>query len=440
MQQHPTAIVRIWGRVVGAVAWNRDAGIGSFEYDPSFASTGLELAPIQMPLGASRVYSFPSLDRDTFSGLPGLLADSLPDRFGNAVIDLWLDQQGRSRDDFTPVERLCYIGTRGMGALEFEPAIGPSKSGSKRLDAEDLAALADLAERVLAERRGLVVNLAEDEEALATIIQVGTSAGGARAKAVIAWNPETGEIRSGQVDVPSGFEPWILKFDGAGSNALGDPEGYGRIEYGYFLMAKDAGIEMADCSLLNEGGRAHFMTRRFDRTTDCQKIHMQSLCALGHYDFNRAGAYSYEQALQMIQQLGMPFPALEQQFRRMVFNIVARNQDDHTRNTAFLMSQDCVWSLAPAFDVIYAHNPSGDWTNKHQMSANGKRDGFSRDDLQLVADRFGIRRWAEIVAEVFDATRRWMEHSATAGVPEARAREIMDTFRMGLGAASTHDE
>ncbi len=359
-----------------------------------------------------------------------MLADALPDRFGNRIIDLWLARQGRTPKDFTPVERLCYLGARGMGALEFKPAIGPQARKAVPIEVSELT---ELAADILRHRTSWAVNLkGAKAEALNTIIRVGTSAGGNRAKAVIAWNPETHAVRSGQVPTPPGFEPWILKFDGVDDASLGDPQGFGRIEYAYHRMAVAAGITMMPCRLLEENGRAHFMTRRFDRDDQEGKIHMQSLCALAHYDFNAAGEYGYEQSLSVIQQLNLGHPAMQEMFRRMAFNVVARNQDDHTRNIAFLMDRDGVWRLSPAFDVVWAYNSTGKWTNRHQMSLNGKRDHFTRSDILTVAKQFGIKGAADILAQVVDSVARWSEVADEAGVPAELKKQIARTHRLQL--------
>lgn len=423
------ATVLLWGREVGAVAWNESRGIGEFEYEPAFLRQGLDLAPLTLPLRPG-VFAFPSLNRETFHGLPGLLADSLPDRFGNRLIDLWLERQGRSVDDFTPVERLCYIGTRGMGALEFKPALGPQVREATPIV---VAELAQLASEILRHRAGWAVHLKGDkEEALNSIIRVGTSAGGNRAKAVIAWNPRTHEVRSGQVPAPADFESWILKFDGVNDAQLGDPKGFGRVEYAYHRMAVAAGIQMSECRLLEEGGRAHFMTRRFDRDARGNKIHMQSLCALGHYDFNAAGEYGYEQAFSAIRRLNVGHDELREMFRRMVFNVMTRNQDDHTRNIAFLMDPDGRWRLAPAFDVVWSFNPAGRWTHRHQMSLNGKRDDFTPADLFAVADQAGIRGVSELLDRVAEAVSRWPRYAEETGVDPVLKRTIGKTHRLAL--------
>lgn len=404
------ATVKLWGRDIAAVYWDTDKGCAFFEYEPDFQKSAIEVAPIKMPLSA-QIYSFPSLGRESFHGLPGFLADSLPDKFGNALIDAWLAGQGRSPEGFNPVERLCYIGERGMGALEFIPTMRPGKHRSETVD---VSALVDLATEVLKNRNNLQVYFQSDDkqDALEEILRVGTSAGGARAKAVIAWNEQTGEVKSGQVDVDKGFSHWLLKFDGVEGNRdkeLNDPKGYGLIEYAYHLMAKDAGIEMSDCRLFKENGRSHFMTRRFDRDHQGKKIHMQSLAALEHFDFNLAGAYSYEQAFQTIRKLDLGMDAIEEQFRRMAFNIVARNQDDHVKNIAFLMNKAGRWELSPAYDMTYAYNPSGDWTGQHQMSLQGKRDNFSREDFINCGKVISMMRGraGAILDEVIESVRKW---------------------------------
>ena len=423
------AELSLWGKSVGAVAWDTERQIASFEYQPAFIRSGLQIAPLTMPLRPG-IFTFPTLRRETFRGLPGLLSDSLPDRFGNRLIDLWLQQQGRDVKDFSPVERLCYIGSCGMGALEFKPALAKASTAQTSVD---IAELASLAREILAERFSLSANLNhESATALNTIIRVGTSAGGARAKAVLNWNRLTGEIRSGQIPVTPGFEPWLLKFDGVNDAALGDPQGFGRIEFAYHKMAVASDIQMSACHLLEEGGRAHFMTRRFDRTEAGDRIHMQSLCAMAHYDFNEPGAYGYEQAFFVIQQLNLGYPALQEMYRRMVFNVLARNQDDHTRNIAFLMDSSGRWTLAPAFDVIWSHNPDGQWTNSHQLRVNGKRDGFTRDDLQEVAIQFGIKGADRMIETVAAVVARWPDFARESAVPEAMTRRIAASHRLYL--------
>jgi serine/threonine-protein kinase HipA len=429
------AEVRLWGRTIGAVSLQDGEDVAAFEYAREFVYSDIQVAPIMMPL-SSRVYRFPELSRETFLGLPGMLADSLPDRFGNALIDAWLALQGRPHASFNVIERLCYTGQRGMGALEFFPAIGPGAGPAERIEIDKLV---ELASQVLTQRHALQASFADEERAraLQDILRVGTSAGGARAKAVIAWNAESGEVRSGHVQAGTGFDDWLLKFDGVSGNKdkeMDDPRGYGAIEYAYYLMARDCGIEISKCRLLEENGRRHFMTRRFDRLPGGEKLHMQSLGGLAHFDFNLAGAYSYEQALLVMRQLGLPMQAIEQQFRRMAFNIVARNQDDHVKNIAFLMDKAGRWSLSPAFDLTYSFNPAGAWTATHQMTMNGKRADFSLDDFKACARSASMKRGrAEtIVAEVQTVVAEWDSYAGTAGVADAARRQIRQALLLDL--------
>lgn len=429
------AEVQLWGRTIGAVSMEAGATAAAFEYVPAFVDSGIELSPLVMPL-QRRIYQFPELPFETFHGLPGLLADSLPDRFGNALIDQWLALQGRTPASFNAVERLCYIGARGMGALEFKPLLGPRPRKSHEVD---VAALVALASEILTQRSGMTASLDDNEreQALQDILRVGTSAGGARAKAIIAWNPDTNEVRSGQVQAGAGFGYWLLKFDGVSGNRdkeLEDPKGYGAIEYAYALMARAAGIGISECRLLEEGGRRHFMTRRFDRLPDGGKLHMQSLGALAHYDYNQAGAYSYEQALLVIRQLGLPMAAVEEQFRRMLFNVVARNQDDHVKNIALLMDRRGAWSLSPAFDVTYSYNPDGAWTARHQMTLNGKREDFVLDDFRACAKTAMLKRGRDkvLLDEVRDAVRRWPEFAEQAGLSDAQCEQIGRAHRLAF--------
>ncbi len=425
--------VRLWGRTIGAVALEEGREVADFEFDRAFAGSRIEIAPLTMPL-SDQVYAFPELSRKTYRGLPGLLADSLPDRFGNALIDAWLATRGRTPESFNAVERLCYIGKRGMGALEFVPAIGPKAGKATRIQVDQLVALAS---EILVHRNHLKASLAAKsrERALKDILRVGTSAGGARAKAVIAWNPSTNEVRSGPITAGEGFEHWLLKFDGVAGNRdkeLEEPKGYGTIEYAYYRMAIDAGITMSPSRLFEENDRRHFMTRRFDRRDNGEKVHLQSLCALAHYDFNMAGAYSYEQALHVIRQLGLPMRAVEEQFRRMAFNIVARNQDDHAKNIAFLMDKTGRWSLSPAFDMTYSFNASGQWTASHQMTMNGKRNDFAMEDFKACSKAASMKRGrAEtIVNEVIETASRWRDYADEAGVSPAWRDQIQDTLRV----------
>ncbi|HAE42490.1 MAG TPA: toxin HipA [Clostridiales bacterium] len=429
------ARVVLWGSMIGAVSWLEDREIGVFQYAPEFLASDIQIAPLMMPLNEFP-YEFPALPRNTFKGLPGLLADSLPDKFGNAVIDAWLASQGRSAESFNSVERLCYVGKRGMGALEFEPAILGLQSEQKKIE---VAQLVDLANKILAERASLkgVFTGEDDREAMQTILRVGTSAGGARAKAILAWNPKTDEFRSGQIDSDPGFEYWLLKFDGVKNNRdkeLADPLGYGIIEYAYYFMATSAGIKMTECRLHKEGGRNHFMTKRFDRYANGKKLHMQSLCAMAHYDYNQPASYSYEQAINVMKRLNLSREDIEQQVLRAMFNVIACNQDDHVKNIAFLMNRGGEWRLSPAFDVTYAYDPMGQWTSRHQMSINGKPDSFSSEDLIALAKTAGIKEAQanEMIHQVIHAVEDWPKFAGMAGVGEVRMEQIQQNLKIHL--------
>ena len=413
------ATVHLWGKRVGAVLLD-EHGNGLFEYDPDFIKLGLDISPVTMPIARRGVFSFPALNPDTYKRLPGLLADALPDKFGQAVVDSWLARQGRTPESFSIIERLCYTGTRAMGALEFQPATDHAMAGAVDVDLDNMV---ELVREIISKRTGLDATPTNgrdvNQEALMNILVVGTSAGGARAKAVIAYNEKTGQVKSGQADAPPGFEHWLLKFDGAGDLELGKAEGFGRIEYAYYLMAKAAGIDMMDSRLLEEHDRAHFMTRRFDRVGN-EKRHMQSLCAIAHYDFNMPGAYGYEQALLIMRKLRLPRSEQLELYRRMVFNVMARNQDDHTKNIAFLMGQDGRWSLSPAYDMTYAYNPKGQWTHRHQMTINGKQEGISREDLLAVANNADLPKAEQVIEQVSKAVAGWEAFAETANVEAER--------------------
>lgn len=430
-----TALVKLWGDTVGAVSWLEDRAYGIFEYDQDFLNKGLDVSPVHMSLNDARngdsKFSFPSLNKDTFLGLPGMLADALPDKFGNSVIDAWLSRNGRDSSSFSPVERLCYIGKRGMGALEFSPAMMGKYDASVSVEVSELV---ELVQEIMLQRKVLDVRLDESEQnnanAILDILRVGTSAGGARPKAIIAMN-DKGDVRSGQAPAPKGYEYWLLKFDGVMDLELGETSGYGRIEFAYYLMAKAAGINMMPCRLLEENGRAHFMTKRFDRING-KKQHMQTLCGIAHYDFNMAGAYSYEQAFAVMRKLRMSKADATEQYRRVLFNIIARDQDDHTKNISFLMGTDGIWKLSPAYDVIYSHNPAGKWTNQHQMSVNGKRDHFTKVDLLLLGESISLSRPGEIIDEVIAVVNKWPGYAKEAGVNKEAVIDISKHHRTNL--------
>ena len=420
---HNTANVYLWGTHIGTVLLNDGNPIAKFQYTDAFREMGIEVSPINMPL-KPMVFEFPELSIKSFRGLPGLLSDSLPDKFGNKVIAAWLREQGLEPKDLNTIDRLCYAGQRGMGALEYKPALFDKDDTSEILTVD---ALSDLADKVLKMREDAKAALVPDMNEYSSMLKVGSSAGGARAKALIGWNEATGEVRSGQVKLPKGFGYWLIKFDGLTGN--GDKEGddkwgYGRVEYAYHLMAKAAGIEMSECRLWN---KRHFMTRRFDRLENGGKLHMQTLGALAHFDFNDPTAYSYEQAFRVTRQVVNHAKANEQLFRRMTFNILAWNCDDHVKNIAYLMDRGGRWSLAPAYDECYAHNHDGDWTSQHQMSINGKRTGITDEDILTCAHFANMReRKAKIILdEIKDVVREWPRFAAEA--------EVRDDFATAIG-------
>ncbi len=434
------AEVYLWGSLVGHVSWNEEAELGAFEYDSKFLQAPVEPSPIKMPKNKS-IYSFRDLNKNTFKGLPGMLSDSLPDKYGNALIDVWLATQGRASDSFNAVERLCYMGSRGMGALEFKPSRYYNNPNQAPIEVSEIVKLAS---EILTNSESFKENLLHRgekklKESLTNLLTIGTSAGGARAKCLIAFNEKTMEIRSGQVKTSKDFSYWLMKLDGVSNNRdkeLNDPKGYGRIEYAYSLMAKACGIDMTECRLFEENGRSHFMTKRFDRKNGDEKIHMQTLCAMAHYDFNMTGAYSYEQALEVIRKVvtnHLP-QALEQQFRRAVFNIIGRNQDDHTKNISFLMEKNGDWSLSPAYDISYSYNPNGRFTNKHQMSINGKRDGFTFEDLIDLGLKTDLKKakCKKIVDEVKEVFLKWNSYAEIAKVPESHIEKVRNSLRLNL--------
>lgn len=426
------ARVFLWEIYVGAVVWDQTNGIASFEFDPGFFRYSWNIAPLTMPLsesGEGRVYSFPGIPAETFKGLPGLLSDSLPDKFGQQLINTWLAIQGRPENSMNPVEMLCYMGKRGMGALEFRPASRIERGSSNVLEISELV---DLAQQAVNRKGELSASISEDQkQAMLDIIRVGTSAGGARAKAVIAINRH-GTVRSGQLDAPEGYSHWLIKLDGVTDEQLGDPKGYGRIEYAYHLMAKDCGITMTECRLLEENGRAHFMTRRFDRPDQNSRLHMLTLCGMAHYDYNNPLAYGYEQAFQVMRSLRLPYPDADQLFRRMVFNVVGVNNDDHTKNISFLMDKSGEWRLSPAYDITYAFKPSHKYLAQHQLSINNKRSDITRIDLLLLAERMNIKKPNEILEQVKDVISRWPDYASRAGIPADQMAAIGNTHLIRL--------
>ncbi len=403
-----TAFINIWNKRVGAIVWDGDTELASFEFEPSFLTNKWDLSPLKMSIAdaARRVFSFPELrGTTTFKGLPGLLADVLPDKYGNSLINAWLSRNGRPADSMNPVELLCFIGKRGMGALEFEPVVPKTNNAATKIE---LDSLIHIAQEILSGRQDFNINLSDDEaKALSDILKIGSSAGGARAKAVIAFNPDTKEIRSGQADAPPGFTHWLLKFDGVADQQLGTSSGYGRVEMAYHLMAKEAEIVMTECRLLEENNRAHFMTRRFDREHGKGKLHVQSFCAIAHYDFNEVTAYSYEQLFETMRIMLLPYTDAEQLYRRMVFNVMARNCDDHAKNFSFIMDKTGQWKLAPAFDVCHSYRPGSTWVSQHSLSIHGKRQNITRDDLVGVAKNMNIKKAETIINQVNAVVSRW---------------------------------
>ena len=412
-----TAFINIWNKRVGAIAWDVDTELPSFEFESSFLTNKWDLSPLKMPIAdaAKRIFSFPELrGTTTFKGLPGLLADVLPDKYGNSLINAWLSRNGRPADSMNPVELLCFIGKRGMGALEFEPIVPKTNNGVTKIEIDSLI---NIAQEILSGRQDFDTNLSGDEaKALSDILKIGSSAGGARAKAVITFNPDTKEIRSGQADAPKGFTHWLLKFDGVTDQQLGTSSGYGRVEMAYHLMAIEAEIEMTECRLLEENGRAHFMTKRFDREHGKGKLHIQSFCAMAHYDFNHVTSFSYEQLFETMRRLVLPYTDAEHLYRRMVFNVMARNCDDHTKNFSFSMDKTGKWKLAPAFDVCHSYRPGSTWVSQHSLSINGKRQNITRDDLLEVAKNMNIKKAGAIISQVNAVVSRWNDFAAQTNV------------------------
>lgn len=426
-----TAFVHIWGTMVGAVAWDDSAGLATFEYDSSFKNKNWDLSPLKMPLQATKnIFNFPELKPgfnspiDTFKGLPGLLADVLPDKYGNQLINRWLAQNGRVPNSMNPVEMLCFIGTRGMGAMEFEPA---ALKESKRTFSIEIDSLVDIAQKMLSNKSSFSTNLKkDDEQAISEILKVGTSAGGARPKAVIAYNERTGEVRSGQTIAPKGFEHWLLKLDGVSDVQLGASTGYGRVEMAYYNMAIACGIDMMTSRLLEENGRAHFITKRFDREDGDVKHHIQTLCAIQHYDYNSVSSFSYEQLFQTMRELKLSYPEAEQMFRRMVFNVIARNCDDHTKNFAFRLKKNGQWELAPAYDLCHAYKPDHQWVSQHSLSINGKRKGISKKDLLVIGKSIRCKQASIIIEEIESIIMDWKRFANEVGV-SGKLRDAIDT-------------
>ena len=423
-------VAKVWmfGLPIGIFRWDERYQAVQFEYDRSFVGRGLEPSPLMMPVREGRVYSFAGLNRETYMGLPGMLADSLPDTYGRALFDRWLALMGRTTSN--PVETLCFLGKRCMGALEFEPAIDLGYNSNQRFEIDSLV---DVAREALSQKEAFGVNLNDDrKKAIAEILRLGTSAGGQRAKAIIAYNKSTGEVRSGQVEAPAGFDYYLIKLDGVSAQAsLKETQNYGRLEYSFYRLATACGIQMTECSLLEENGRAHFLTRRFDREGG-HKVHMQTLCGIAHYDYQLHRAYSYEQVFGVMRTLRLPYSEAQEMFRRLVFNVAVRNQDDHTKNISFLMGEDGHWRLSPAYDMGYAYNPKGGWTATHQMSVNGKFDEINSADLLALASANSIKDAKEVIDEVCEAASRWPEMAREVGVPGKMIEMIVGNIKLTL--------
>jgi len=427
------AEVNIWGELAGAVRWDAQNQWASFQYDTNFLKKGYDLSPIKMPIqNGNRIYSFPDLRKAkeesvaTFNGLPGLLADSLPDKYGNQLINIWLARNGRSPDSMNPVEKLCFIGARGMGALEFEPT---QFKTSKQTFAIEVTSLAELAQKMLSTREGFEVNIHKDEhKAVSEILKIGTSAGGVRPKAVITYNKKSGEVRSGQTIAPKDFNHWLIKLDGVSDAQFGSSNGFGRVEYAYYLMAKDCNIQMMDSELYEENGRAHFMTKRFDREGNKTKHHVQTLCGIQHFDYNNLYGYSYEQIFQAMRMLKMTYTEAEQMFRRMVFNIMASNYDDHTKNFSFRLKQNGKWELSPAYDICYSYDPENVWVSQHSLSINGKHKDINKSDLMSIAAASNIKKGGKIIDEIKEIVCDWEQYAKSVNVSSKLNRSITKTL------------
>jgi serine/threonine-protein kinase HipA len=431
-----TAFVKIWGELVGAVAWDEKTGLASFEYDSKFKKLNWDLSPLKLPINAvKKIYTFPELRKnknsefDTFKGLPGLLADVLPDEYGNQLINMWLAQQGRPQESMNPVEMLCFIGSRGMGALEFEPT---TIKESKKTFSIEIKSLVAIAQKMLSKRESFTTNLQKDEEkAVMEILKIGTSAGGARPKAVIAYNEKTSEVKSGQTIAPNGFEHWLIKLDGVSDVQLGASKGYGRVEMAYYKMAIACGIDMMPSQLLEENGRAHFMTKRFDRMGGETKHHIQTFCALKHFDFNLVSSFSYEQLFQVMRELKLTYQDTEQMFKRMVFNVIARNCDDHTKNFAFRLKKGEQWELAPAYDICHAYRPGSDWVSQHALSINNKRQEITKKDLLLIGESIKCKKSTSIIEEINNTINQW-DYFANEAKVDTRLRDNISKTLLNL--------
>lgn len=406
------ANVKLWGEKVGMIVWNDHENFVAFEYDKDFWKNGWNISPIKMPVqkNSRGLFYFRELNRTSFNGVPGLFSDSLPDDYGNELIDAWLKSQGRN-DHLNPVEMLCFIGSRAIGALEFEPSYYKDLNKSEKIDISQMVKVAD---DLLKGKNEFRANLSSNEKkSILEIIRIGTSVGGARAKALIAYNQRTKEVRSGQTITPSGFSQWIIKFDGISDGILGGSQGYGRIEMAYYDMARHCGIEMTQCMLFEENGRAHFMTKRFDRDHN-EKKHMQSWSALTHSSYKLPN--SYENLFETMRLLRVPNKDYEQLYIRMAFNAMAKNYDDHTKNFAFLMDMQGNWRLSPAYDITYSYKSNSQWVYQHSASINGKRNNITKEDLLSFGYKMGISNARNIIARIAIVLREWDTYANKYGV------------------------
>lgn len=407
--------VKLYDEILGTIDWNANKGSSTFQYSNNALNRGIEPSPIIMPT-QEKIFET-NRDHINFHNLPYLLSDSMPDDFGNRMMKEWLKQKKLSIDDINPVDRLTYVGSRGMGALEYEP-INYKEDNNHNVNTSDLF---EVAKKVLEGKEETTYDYL-DKDSLSDILRIGTSVGGARAKALIAIkfdsNKKITEIKSGDIIQPEGYSYWLLKIDGANEKTLGEGEGLGKIEYAYYLLATQAGVEMADSILFEENNRFHFLTKRFDRTDNGDKIHMQTFSALAGIDYKIQKASSYETLFRVMKRLRLPYYQFEQQYRRALFNVIARNHDDHVKNFSFLMDKQGAWKISPAYDINYSYSPGGTWTNVHQSSINNKFDNFTRNDLLSLGKTFGIKKANHILDEIIEAVNLWSKIATEIDIPK----------------------
>lgn len=429
-----TAEIYLWGTRIGIIHQDLDRPYASFEYDRDFRQSGIQVSPIMMPL-SDIVYEFPSLSGEPFFGMPGLVADSLPDTFGNKVIEQWLVKQGRSIKEFSAIDRLCYTGKRGMGALEYVPASSEIGDINENINVSDMVKFAS---DILTQRNSVTLN-AQEALTYSQLVQVGSSAGGARAKALIAWNEKTNEIKSGQLNLDKDYDYWLMKFDNVSNNGdhgLEDVPEYTLIEFAYYKMALEAGVQMNECRLYSNNGENHFMTKRFDRVAG-KKIHMQSLGAIAHITYKEPRICSYEMAAAYMREMKLPMIDIEQFYRRMVFNCIAVNQDDHVKNISFLMNRRGEWRLSPAYDVTYSYDVTNKWLSAHQMTINGKKSNITLNDLLEAGKKMGLRKkkCLDIISKVSFVVSNFEKYAANAQIREktyVSINKILDRNKVDL--------